>query len=147
MNKKLSSIFVILSLVLLFGCKSKQETNQNKAEDLVKEMLQKNLPDEKTYESVEFGDLDSVNLVEINDAFLSIKNGHLEKGRSYDQAMEMTYTGLKIFNSPLFEDPKYGYKISHKFRANNELGVMGISTYYFYIDSELSKILYSEEID
>gem|GEM_PF-4154259 len=113
-------------------------------------MILENLNDPSTYESLEFGKLDSANLIEIDEGFLKFREEAKKQGRSRSEQIQQAYLSMAFgeylgLNSK--KEEKKGYKILHKFRAVNDYGLLVVSLYEFYLDSDLKTILYSEEVE
>lgn len=150
----------MVGLALTFvGCNN---SNEKKAQKLIKEYLSKNLNDDSSYESVEFSKLDSTfsvfyfspegeKLREKQDfaherAFDLSINDILETNpkiqdsiKIYKQIEEETE---KIYNEKEqnYKGDFIGWKMTHKYRAKNGLGATVLGTTNFTFNKELTEI-------
>lgn len=150
--KKLIFVFVVL-LALISSC---SKTPEQKAQQSIKDYLQKNLNDAKSYESVEFGTLlfDSTSYddteagkifkeIEYKYEYDSIVSGisnelqkeFIESKQKYEDAKVNYDTELLKFK-PEFK----GYTIRHKYRGKNKMGGVVLESKYFIMDKEFKII-------
>lgn len=148
MTKPINLLLLFSFCCFIMGCDT-IVSKESKAKSSIENMIKNNINDPSTYESVEYGTLDSVNLVEIDPFFLSLKEKAKDQGRNYTEQIQQAYLSLEIAKTLSgidLDEKKSGYKIIHKFRAQNDYGILALSTYIFYLNSDLTEILYSEEI-
>lgn len=148
---KLTYLSVLCSLFfILTSCGDTLISKETKAQTTIENMINANLNDPSTYESIEYSALDSVNLVEIDPFFLSLKEKAKDQGRNYTEQIQQAYLSLEIAKTLSgidLDEKKSGYKIIHKFRAQNDYGLLALSTYVFYLNSDLTEVLYSEVLE
>lgn len=164
----------ILASVLLFaftGCSS----NEKKAQKLINQKLRLTLHDYSSYESVQFGKLDSTystvkDTPEYREALE--KSEQLQKEAMmeltkikmyqelflYELAMEgalhckmindssLHYYQICIKLKELFIPEFIGFNITHTFRTNNSSGNKVIAHYKYYFDKDITKIIKEEDI-
>ncbi len=131
-------ILLISVFGLLLSC---NKSNEEKAKALVKEYIVKNANDPDSYESVEWGTLDSTYIVKYTEEFK--KNSELmSKARD-----EYEIARLENLNyTMLLNKEKYGkgWVIYHKFRGKNGYGAKMLADSKFYLDSALTKVVGQE---
>ena len=158
---------VVVSVILFVGCSNPEK----RAQKLIKESLQQTLNDPKSYESMEFGSLDSLftNLNNIPDYyFLSLKFDMFlalfnDAKRDYNYAFDMKEKKLyaefmkdhadsmQLINAEIekientFISEFDGWKMTHKFRANNAMGAKTIGSCIFFFDKDITTV--TESID
>jgi len=148
MCNKLTSL-IVLCVFFLTSCNT-TVSKEEKAKDLIENLIKKDIDDPSTYEAVEYGTLDSVSLIEIDPFFLSLREKARDQGRSsYKEQIDQAYLSLDISKALglNLDTTKSGHKIFHKFRAQNKLGLLSLNTYVFYLDSDLTQVLYTEELE
>lgn len=153
------------------GCK---RNPQKQAEYLIKKQLEVSLHDFSSYESVQFGSLDSTfsqveDLEEFQEAVLlakELKKQGLDKvddakrygeyGLYREQAQyareaaylldsAMFYIKKCLEMDSLFRPEFIGWQITHSFRANNASGNKIINHRIFYFDKDLTTIVKDED--
>lgn len=117
---------------------SPRDNNFEKAKVLVKDDLSKSLNDFNSYESVEFGKLDSVFSQFDDPSFHTIDTSSIENQNL--KKIELEKRKLE------FKPDFIGFKLTHSFRGNNLLGNKVISHYVFYFDKDLTKVTNREEL-
>lgn len=166
------TLFAMIALIVglggvFSGCK---KSPQERAEYLVKKMLENSLHDFSSYESVQFGTLDSTfsrveDLEEYKNAWVSghaLKDVALKKKKDaelyreyglYEKELQSSLEARQLIDSSLYYLRKcveldslfipefIGWQISHSFRANNKSGNKEISHRRFYFDKDLTKIV------
>jgi hypothetical protein len=144
---------ILLSLItsLFFACNTSDE---EKAKNLVKEYLNKNLNDPKSYEEVSWGKLDSsfitfdeMYAIELarskrlaEDAKSELETGDINLGNEYKRS----YDSLNLVLENLQKEfkPKFNsLMIHHTYRGKNALGAVVIQEKTFYISDDLSKVI------
>jgi len=164
-------LVVMLAVTMMFGGCS--ESNEKKAQRLIKEQLNVTLHDLNSYESVEFGKLDSVfnNLLE-EDSFKKYFSRRLicQKMRN-DMFREAT--AIRYFDEQKSDElrnnayidstwhykqledsikrnfiPKFkGWSMSHSFRANNASGNKVLVHKMYCFDEFITEILEDEDYE
>lgn len=147
------TVFILLT-VLLAAC---SETREQKAQGLVKEYLNKNLNDPKSYESVSWGTLDSSfttyeEIAAIDIAMQSkaaeravdeLKNGDPEIGEMYKKdydSLTKRLDSIKLAYKPTFNC----LMLKHKYRAKNAMGAVILEEKTFFIADDFSKVIYTK---
>lgn len=160
-------IYLSLGIIVfaLFSCNS----NEKKAQKLIKDYLSKNLNDASSYESVEFSKLDST----FSNFYFSTEGQELTEKQDFanNRAFELSIEdvleenpiiqdSIKIYKK-IEEDCKKayeekelayigefnGWKMTHKYRAKNGLGVKIINTTKFTFNKELTEIKSAKNTD
>lgn len=169
------NLLATLSFIgLMFAITSCTQNPQKQAESLVKKQLETSLHDMNSYESVEFGTLDSAfskveDLEEykevvfweekysrkctsaLNNAETYEELGLYDTQSSYIQEAETLLDSLKKYEKrhqeldSLFVPKFIGWKLEHTFRANNPEGHKVISHRVYYFDKDLTKIVRDED--
>ncbi|GAD04515.1 hypothetical protein HQ45_06790 [Porphyromonas crevioricanis] len=172
MKKLLITMIALVGLVVAFsGCK---KTPQKQAELLVKKRLEVSLHDFSSYESVQFGTLDStfsqVKDLEEFQTSLSLaeklKEKGFEKGEDaklyskfglYQEQARYATEAMLLLDSAMFHirrceeldslfTPEFiGWQITHSFRAKNASGNKIIAHRIFYFDKDLTRIVKDED--
>jgi hypothetical protein len=164
------NILLFAACILIASCASKQ----NKAEDLVKDYLNNKLSDPKSYESVSFGDVDTVfkrysetqqcdslksaniaakqKVDKIKDTLMNLISASkinymaaLKRQLKYE-ADTSTLSKTIRSNELLFKGPIKGWSITHTYRAANDKGVLVLHNTQFSLDSGLTKVVYSPDL-
>jgi len=172
MKKVLLLLAVALSL-LFAGC---SENKEKKAKELINHQLKVTLHDFSSYESVEFGKLDSTFTessdlpeykIAIDKANEFTKQGgdKIETAKMYgectlyDKQVQYARWGKELLDSATYYIniaknidstfiPKFvGWNITHTFRANNASGNKVIGHRKYYFDKDVSKIINDENLD
>lgn len=166
-------IFMLLAVIAFCGCAG--TTNESTAKQLIKERLKLNLHDYSSYESVEFGSLDSTFTTLLTDsaffkaftrrlAYQKARNESYENAelwKSVSRERQKQYLGLEkqyqdsVTRYIAFEDsarnkfiPVFnGFAMRHSFRANNANGNKVITHNVYKFNTELSVITETEEAD
>lgn len=151
----LSMVSIILTLV---SCNS----NEKKAQKLIKDYLSKNLNDASSYESVEFSKLDSTFSAfyfspegekltarqEFADkrAFELKLEDILEENASIQDSIKI-YKQIEEGSKRLYEEKEQsyvgefnGWRMKHKYRAKNGIGAIILGTTNFTLNKELTEI-------
>ncbi len=142
------------ALVILSACNSEQ----NKAEKAVKQYLQRNLQDPKSYEPVSFSDVKKVqrSYKETMDYALWMRSYKDAKEEfdlyiNYDvDKAEITLKFMKQYDSIMQAReavfiPVTEYMIKHKYRAKNALGGTVTTESVYYLDTAQFFITYIAE--
>lgn len=167
-------ILLAVALPLLFvGC---SENKEKKAKELINHQLKVTLHDFDSYESVEFGKLDSTfsdvsDVPEFADAlekgqdFTKQGKDKIETAKMYgectlyEKQVEYARWGITLLDSAKYYlniadkinstfVPKFiGWNITHTFRANNASGNKVIGHRKYYFDKDVSKIINDENLD
>lgn len=170
-NYLLAKLAIISLILTTYSCK---QNPQKQAEGLIKKQLETSLHDIDSYESVEFGTLDSAfsqveNLEEykevvfweekykhkctvaLNNAETYEEIGLYDTQSRYIKEAETLLDSLKKYERRHFEldslfTPKFiGWRLEHTFRANNPEGHKVISHRVYYFDKDLTKIVRDED--
>jgi hypothetical protein len=144
----------LFSLLLLFGCNSK-ETAQQRAEDAVKSYILQNANEPSSYKSIAFGRLDSTYIID------SVRYDELEVKRKeivtrYNEANRLQLVSkanslqaeLVEINREMDESRNLtGLKIFHVSEGKNTLGRQAVNRGSFYLDSnfEVKEFVMSED--
>ena len=154
--KKSILFFVFLSAIFA----SCSKTPEQKAQQSVKDYLQKNLNDAKSYESVNFGKVDSVfssfdeskegielklkenmlseRVVELSNR-IDVAESTSELNKIIEENKELTQKRKDLVDTIFNKSIKYkgtlcGYKINHKYRAKNKMGAVVLDENCFIMD-------------
>lgn len=176
MNKHSMAIGFALIGLGLFSFVSCTMSNERKAKNKIEHQLKVSLHDYDSYESVEFGKLDSAfssayDLPECKDA-LSQADNFTEQGNSkvedaklygqlglYEKQREYAQWGKELFDSAThylkiaeqlnskFKPEFIGWEMTHTFRANNANGNKVIAHRKYYFDKEMTRIVDEENLD
>jgi hypothetical protein len=156
--KKLFYLSMVSLVLTLVSCNS----NEKKAQKLIKEYLSKNLNDVASYESVEFSKLDST----VSLFYFSSEGEELTKkqdaanNRAFELGIEdvleenpSIQDSIKIYKQieeeckimyekkeKEFKGEFNGWRMSHKYRAKNGLGATILNTTDFRFNKELTEI-------
>ena len=155
--------FSLILAGMLCACGNSPE---KQAENRIKQYLKENLNDPSSYESISFGTLDSTfssvyddpafkELSEKNQAYrdsshkASIASIYAKsrketqeinlKRDEYDaivKELEQKRDEIRVSHKGDF----YGWSMTHKYRAKNGVGALGIDVQTFYLDKELTTI-------
>jgi disulfide oxidoreductase YuzD len=155
---------LLFFVVLSFICVSCSKTPEQKAKQAVKDYLQKNLNDAKSYESVEFGKVDSVfssfdeskegvelklkedvlskRVVELSNR-IDVAENNSELKKIIEENKELTQKRKDLVDTIFYKSIKYkgtfsGYKINHKYRAKNKMGAMVLTEDCFILDKNFA---------
>lgn len=155
--KKLLFIFVA---VLMVACTM---TEQDKAERLVKDYMERNANDPSSVEYVEFGTLqpDSVISFYFTDEYEEMKDSdeilmneteRLRLEGKYKEAADMAERGLQFLERieakvDSFKPYQRGMKMRLEYRAKNGVGALVKSTATVRFDNELTKITSFEDLN
>ena len=155
--KKLLFIFVA---VLMVACTM---TEQDKAERLIKEYMERNANDPSSVEYVEFGTLqpDSVISFYFTDEYEAMKDSDeifmndtklLELEGKYDEAAKAAERGLQFLERieakvDSFKPYQRGMKMRLEYRAKNGVGALVKSTATVRFDNELTKVTSFEDLN
>src|SRR5690606_36520249 len=112
--------FIIL---LIFFSSCGEEYKVKKA---VKKFLSSNMHDPKSYESVWFGDIDTLSWVEAYPELAIQRDDFQATGDS------MNFERLEKMKTQYNQEGKKHYKITHKFRGKNSLGATVLNEKQFY---------------
>jgi hypothetical protein len=164
-------VFILPLALLMVACSSPEI----KAKKAIKESLRLTLNDFKSYEPVQYGKLevDSSKYTDIPevtlynskfDAFMKVSQEDSDKSDIYITAstIDVAESYLKLSKQFLdsadvyikkvdsiklhFVSKPIGWKITHTFRAKNLMGGLGLNTYLFTINQELTKVIKSENL-
>ena len=169
------NLLATLSLIgLVFAITSCTQSPQKQAENLVKKQLETSLHDMNSYESVEFGTLDSAfsqveDLEEYKNYSEKIEELKAKASEKKEYAEEYNMFGLQAERAKCAKEavqllsdamhylkkcqeldslfvPKFiGWRLEHTFRANNPEGHKVISHRVYYFDKDLTKIVRDED--
>ena len=164
---------ILLGLLLLFVSCSTSPIN--KAKGLIKEDLKKSMNDFNSYESVEFGKLDSVytsletdtEYIQVNASYdiykkqlkknldeylLDIESGDkrlMDLDKKYKDIYQGKVDSIGKIRAKIESDfrPVFkGWKVEHTFRGKNKLGALVLNKYVFYFDKDFTKVIDAESI-
>jgi len=138
---------VLVSLAFLLAC---NKSNEKKAQDMIKSYILENANDPNSYESIEFGNIDTIYTHHWDDStYQAINNSKYEFLNDPSIVNDPNFDVDKHFDSlnNALEAYEKNFKgvpskliMTHKFRANNSFGAKVINTTSFYFDTELSRI-------
>lgn len=164
----------LITGLLLQSCTSSPE---DRAKELIKNHLYETLNDDKSYESVSYGELDSIYTSIKDDSIYRRSNLQYDIFYSLFQSNEKFYheykhddymvsycdnlvdemhiyldsmkfyAAIKDSIEKSFNPEFKGYAITHRFRANNALGNKILSLYVFYFDKDITKIVRTVDSD
>ena len=166
-----TNILIMILAMLMVSCSS-PESNAKKA---IKEELRLTLHNFKSYEPVQFGKLEVANskfddILEVNlyldlsDAFLKKSKEFSDKADIYDSEYSRDeYYKYRNASHQLLDSAKYyvdkvqsmkshfvskpiGWQMTHTFRANSLGGNLGIHTYLFTFNQEITKVIKSKDL-
>ena len=150
-------------------------TPESKAKKAIKESLRTTLNDFKSYEPVQFSKLevDSSKYTDVPevsqynsqaDADLATSNEYsskaeiyyseytIDKYRAYVQVSSQFLDSAKLYLAKVdsiklhFVSKPIGWQITHTFRAKNLMGGLGLHTYLFTLNQELTKVIKSQDL-
>lgn len=156
--KKIIYLSLGITVFALFSCNS----NEKKAQKLIKDYLSKNLNDASSYESVEFSKLDST----FSNFYFSTEGQELTEKQEFahNRAFELSIEdvleenpiiqdSIKIYRKTeedckkAYEEKELayigefnGWKMTHKYRAKNGLGATILGTTVFTFNKELTEV-------
>ena len=146
----MKKIALICIVVVFAACGSPEKT----AQKLVKDYLKENLKDPSSYQSIEFGSLDTLYTSVAADTeytdLVKEATENLQKALYSDHGSGWAIIGMKLKEKsdsiernfvPTFK----GWKMAHKYRAKNGFGALDLSTDIFCFNKELSKVIDVEE--
>ena len=156
---KLLSIFLLLAFV---ACESKKVVYKSKeeiAKDSISAYLQSHLHDPTSFQLVHYSKFDTVYTSAYDDKrdyYKGIQDSLFdEAGKHYILSKEHKLTwdlGMSYFDTltNLLNDTTYrgkfiGYAISHKYRAKNQMGALGLHTVLYSFDSSMNIINVMDE--
>lgn len=114
---------IIILIPLLFACDKKQINKQDKAQELVKSYLNKNLDDSASYQPGTFRTIDSIKESQYSGENVNyVRHGVIPPDT----------TNHKGF---------YGYTLVHDYRAKNKLGALVKEDKIFYLDTGLTRVI------
>ena len=147
-------LLVIAVLGLLCGC-SKEATPETKARALIKNYIDSNLGDPKSYEAIVFTDLDSTfhspardeaykRFEKLYDSLSLVRDMMSEIGQ-YNRSSEISDQILTLFDKYEAEvdtlpDEHLGYGMGHKFRFANIFGGKEVAILYFDFDKDVTMV-------
>ena len=155
-------ILLIASMALICSC---SKSNEDKAKELIESKLKLTMNDWSSYESVEYGKLDST-IYSYNDIygvvydakFESLKSDHKyflemweDGNKAYEDSSELCIKKMKLLlreqeDSMKSFKPKFdGWKLRHTYRGKNAVGAVIINTTIFYFDKDISKVTKMKE--
>lgn len=165
----------IVICILIFVFASCSKTREEKAKALIKDQLRKSLHDFKSYEPVEFSQLDTAytSLADLsaystaqedfdkakaeaktNQEYAEIYSGGYTHERFVHyqtlayraiDAMQVAYHTMDSITKSFVRKP-VGWAMNHSFRAKNLSGNLGIAHYRYYFDQDLKEIVKREDI-
>jgi hypothetical protein len=168
-----STILIITAFSLMASCKLSPDEKAKKA---IREELRVTLHDYKSYESVQYGKLDSdfssvfnfpeyKKLSEDLDQTIAHEKEHFETMKIYagsiysfdryrnekriveDDLEKMIRDTADMGNLKRSFRPNFvGWQIEHSYRARSLAGNLGIHHYLFHLDSALTKVLSQDDI-
>ena len=141
---------VLLILCVLFtAC----NTNQQKAEKLVKKYLNENLVDIDSYQNIEMGDVQKISWVDLYviEQVKELKTMKKE-GIPIDNALNQQAENIENLRENLAKnninpDSIIAYSLEHKYRAKNSLGGYVINHVKYTFDNKLETIIGIENMD
>ena len=157
--------------LLLITCSSPEK----KAQKAIKEELRLTLNDFKSYEPVQFGKLEVASSKYEDepdydfysgkaDSYLKVSKEESDKADIYnseytrDQFILYEKISIQLLDSAKhyldkadsiklhFVSKPIGWQITHTFRAKNQLGGLGIHSYLFILNQELTKVIRSKDL-
>lgn len=136
MRRKTVLLWIVT--VVMFACTTQSNlTPQQKAEGSVKDYLNKNLNDPHSYESVQFGTLDSIKVDTAALHNLRIDESQVKDGllASLYDPHEFDSLAKRVADSV----HQLGqWQIEHSYRAKNGFGALMLTKDVFYLDSNLN---------
>jgi len=150
----MKKLFVIFSIVLFISACSKQKTKEGLAKLNIKSYIDSTLNDPKSYESISFGNLDTLyNTVYTDSAYLrleiistdiEIENSNLlikdyDKWNAHKPIYQKTIDSIKKLEDIAMSNykPRFiGYQMTHKLRAKNALGALMLQEWRFKFDKK-----------
>ena len=155
MMKKL--LFVIVSLLLFVGC---TKSDEEKAEQLIKEWLTKNTNDPSSLEIVNIEPIKTDSVLSYKDdvdyqmkerdiihayhfATKSYEEGLPELAKQYEKEAKAYEKDLEQIKNR-FKPFSRGKTTTVNYRAKNEFGALVLNKMFFRFDDEMTKITYPE---
>lgn len=119
------------------------KSNDQKAKELIMTFLKENTNDPSSYESVEFGNLDSVKSLILANHEYQILSEEL-KGETNTELRNYI---IEEMNEMLSREDSYGsgFSMEHKYRSKNSFGALILNNHTFYIDSTFTRVVGVDE--
>ncbi|MEI6695532.1 MAG: hypothetical protein WCO13_05645 [Bacteroidota bacterium] len=146
-------ILLIALSAIIISC---SESSDKKAQRAIKDYLQKNLNDAKSYESVDFGKLisDSTKFdddlynsgIKFSESNFEFFSSVYNESQNPDDKIRMTEAEKEVIEKKKeYEQAKSNfkseliYKMTHKYRAKNKFGAIVLEETLFVIDKDFKK--------
>lgn len=138
MKKTAIITFIILILV---AC----NTDQKKAEKLVKQYLKENLKDADSYKNIEMGDVKPLTWrgLFVQEDVKKVKNKELP-ALEFEERLKSFLNNMKEQN--MNPDSIIAYTMEHKYRAKNSFGGYVISNVQYMFDTQLENIIDRQDV-
>lgn len=130
---------------LVFSACAQPESNSNKYEQGIKDWISKNINDPSSYESIEFGPLDTVYGITdkeyadyLSDSVTWYADYLIQEMERQNDSMNGKASKPKADRPATPTRPRnhfIGYKMRHKFRGKNGMGALMVNEQFFYMDS------------
>lgn len=141
------TVLICLSLIVIYSCKNKQETLEDKGRAIVRQYLKTRLHDPKSYESVEFYiDKQSVSYQFTDEGkdlrgkeiqyYAMINSEILPLQQNERDSLQHLLDSIKTVMANRITLP--GWTISHTYRAKNTFGAMVLNVLALYLDSNFN---------
>lgn len=131
---------IMVLVIVLAGCSKSPE---EKAQKLIKEYIINNANDPKSYEPIEFSNLDTFFKDEYDIKGLDSVNKLMKEERiSFEEFITLSDSVSKI----KYKIPR-DLKMNHSFRANNAFGAKIKSTKEFHFNFNVDSLLYIEDFN
>lgn len=159
----MKKLLLLSAIIFAAACSSPQKD----AESLIKKFMKENLNDPKSYEIVEFTEIDSLwtNTDRLSSDF-EFEAGSMERNHQHmldmfeitndrqylDSAkiiMDKWDLAIKDIKKTIAEfEPEFkGFRVYHKYRAKNAMGATTLSIMELHLNPELTKIVGHQEIE
>ena len=125
----------IYALLAVYSCGN--PSNEEKAKTLIKNYIDKHADDPESYEAVAFGSLDS--MTSISMIGTGVEYANLQ--RDFDKSTDMEKRKSIMAQQQEVLKDRQGFRITHKYRANNALGAKILSEDVFYLNAGLDSVL------
>lgn len=141
-------------MAILCSCNS----NQKKAERLVKQYMKENIDDYKSYEPIKFSELEPILVKEQAEKVLKVAIDHkksredyiatthyldstqLKEQLAYIASIDADIDSLKRVCDAASVDDIYGWCFEHSYRSANKIGAMEKKTEIFYFNRDITEI-------
>lgn len=129
------------AVIVLSSCNKSKE---HKAENLIKDYIEKNANDPSSYEAVEFGKLDTFSQISVFSEYYN------EVLKDYNSSEDDIFLKQESSNelSNIINDPKQNplsYSIKHSYRIKNAYGARVLVSTVFYLNQTLDSIIHVQD--